>query len=427
MRFSFLLALGLLATLSGHAMRVFVQTPTGQVLALEVEGSDRVATVKQEVQDHAGIPVPQQLLLFGGQPLGDDGILADYGVQEGSTLRLVWRFIEDPAVKAAGGGTAAAGPDMLRDTVGQPVVGRAQSASYTLAEGFWSALGSLAPLRLAITNPPATPHLVTGATLSYAVAGEAIGLAGTIGWANRLTLTSGTLVAAAVWRIEDLCLAVGDNLIIVSGTNAFGETALATVSIQRPAGWANRPPVAQTLTITRRPSVPAKIRLTTLATRWNDPDGHAVRFGSADATSTNGVPVWADGTFLFYQAGTNQSQNVTDTFTYTIREAPLACLTPLTAVGTIVIEVEPPPTVSLNIVSAGLTPEGNTRLTFAGIPGQTYRVQRTFSLSAPVFWTSLTNNVNGSIDFAPGPDGLWTHIDLDSTNHPERYYRSAAP
>ncbi len=189
----------------------------------------------------------------------------------------------------------------------------------------------------------------------------------------------------------------------------------------------NAPPLAQTLTATRKPCVPVKIRLSNLATNWSDPDGDSIEFVSTDATSTNGVVIYTNGTFILYDAGTNQSQNVTDAFTYGIRDQPPESIAALTASGTVIIRVEAGTDVSCNVVGCGVASDGNSQLTFTGIPGQTYLVQRTRSLTAPVVWTTLTNNVDGTINFVAGPNGLWTHTDLNATNYPTRYYRSAVP
>lgn len=333
---------------------------------------------------------------------------------------------EERGVEAAGGGVSTAGPYCLTDTVGQPVVDQATAASYTLAHGFWNPLASLVPA-IRILEPPDTPFSVSASVASYDLVGEAVGVAGTMRWTNILTLASGTFAAAASWTLDNLCLDVGDNVITVSGTGALGEAVSDTVTLQRPAGWANQPPLAQTLTRIRQPGVPVKIRLTDLVPLWSDPDSHTVEFVQAAAASTNRVPIYTYGTFILYDAGISQAQNVTDRFAYTIRDAPPACVSPLTATGTVIIQVETGTQFTFNIVGASLAPDGNSQLTFAGIPGQSYLLQRTTGLEPPVVWTTLTNNVDGSTVFVAGPNGLWTHIDLNATNYPQRYYRSAVP
>ena len=77
------------------------------------------------------------------------------------------------------------------------------------------------------------------------------------------------------------------------------------------------------------------------------------------------------------------------------------------------------------IVSIVTGPDGNTTLTFTAIPGRTYGVQAATDLMPLVSWETLTNNVDGSTMFTAGTNGLWMHTDLNSTNYPSRFYRSA--
>ncbi len=79
------------------------------------------------------------------------------------------------------------------------------------------------------------------------------------------------------------------------------------------------------------------------------------------------------------------------------------------------------------IVSAATGAGGYLALTFAGIPGSTCQIQTATNLTPPVNWALLTNSANGSTNFVLAPDGLWTNIDLSSTNFPTRFYRTVEP
>jgi len=149
----------------------------------------------------------------------------------------------------------------------------------------------------------------------------------------------------------------------------------------------NHPPTANAMTRNRNAGISTlKIALSELATNWADVDGDALSLLSV-GSSTNGVTVTTNGGFLIYSNG----NNVNDQFSYLIAD-------PQGAMATNVVNIIVSQTLAGQVQSFGVV-SGSPTLSFAGIPGYSYGVQRSTNL--PVWVTIWTTNTpsNGLFNF----------------------------
>ena len=69
-------------------MQIFVKTPEGKTITLDVEASDTIYNLKKILKNLLTIPTKQQRLLFMDQQLEDGCTLSDYNIQKNDTIRL---------------------------------------------------------------------------------------------------------------------------------------------------------------------------------------------------------------------------------------------------------------------------------------------------------------------------------------------------
>ena len=77
-------------------------SPKDCTLPLEVEESDTVRSVKEQIYDKIGRPVGEQQLFFAGEPMIDNKRLAEYSVKRGSKIHLVLSLKRPRVLDSAG-------------------------------------------------------------------------------------------------------------------------------------------------------------------------------------------------------------------------------------------------------------------------------------------------------------------------------------
>ena len=173
----------------------------------------------------------------------------------------------------------------------------------------------------------------------------------------------------------------------------------------------NRNSVAGTDTIRRYPTQSVKVLLSTLLANDSDPDGDTpLAITAVNAPASGQATVTLSGGRAFYQPAAGFTG--ADTFTYQLSDGHGG-----TATGTVQVDIIGGAGLAQNITKIALLPGGSAGISFAAIPGRTYRVESTDSLASLVWQNRglVTADARGRIDFTDPPP-----------LPPSRFYRTVA-
>jgi len=172
----------------------------------------------------------------------------------------------------------------------------------------------------------------------------------------------------------------------------------------------NHPPVANVMAVTRTAGLALIIKLSDIATNWNDVDGDTVELTSVTMQSTNGVNLfplnWStnlDGSIVttngYAYIGYTNSPNVPDQISYGISDGFGG-----TNIGYVNIIIQGSVTGTNSITAYNFTSPSSNTVTAYGIPYFSYILERSTNLSSPVWVDVQTNQA--------APNGVINMVDL---------------
>jgi hypothetical protein len=174
----------------------------------------------------------------------------------------------------------------------------------------------------------------------------------------------------------------------------------------------NDAPVAGPDAVSRLANQPLKASVATLLANDADRDGNTLLVTGVTTPSSRGATVELREAWVFYTPP--EGFNEADTFSYTVSDGQGG-----TATGVVSVSVQAPPTEATeNVLGVANVPDTtHKRIRFLGIPGRSYQVQATGSLTPPIVWETLGTVV-------AGPNGEYEFVDTSAGSAGARYYRS---
>jgi hypothetical protein len=195
-----------------------------------------------------------------------------------------------------------------------------------------------------------------------------------------------------------------------SGEGSFDGVSVDTAGRLSLIVLANYAPVARDDVVERELGQPLSVPVDSLLANDSDPNEDPLTLSLPQTVSAHGARLEVlDGEVVYTPlAGFEE----TDTFAYAVADG-FGGVASATVTVTVL-----PPSAGLNITALYLT-NGVMRIEFSGVPGQTYLVEATDSLSPPAWVLLGTKEANDIGEFALE--------DADIASHPSRFYRSRSP
>lgn len=287
----------------------------------------------------------------------------------------------------------------------------AVSSNYTFSyvAGTLTITQSLSSGVLASSANPALPGANVGFTMTLnAVAPGAGTPTGTVNFRIDGSIAGSGTLSGGVASFSTSTLSHGSHTVVAEYAGSLN--FVGTSNTLAPDQVINTAPVAGSDTIERYPTQDVKVRVATLMANDSDADGDTLNI-SISSTSANAGTISVSDGWVFYVPA-NGFTNV-DSFTYVITDGHGG-----SATNTVTVAIKVDNAVGENLTITDLG-NGSFRIDGSGVPGRTYRLQSTASLT-PANWQdisggSVTADSTGAFTFTDSPVGG------------PHYYRSVYP
>jgi len=183
-------------------MQLLILVPGGGCITVQAVADEDIYTLKVKIWVKQGVPTQQQLLTFAGRQLQDSCMLRDYGIREGSSVRLLYRLHgglrpRPPSPLAAAARAAAAAV---------AAAGASRTAAETLAM-FTAGVADRRPL-WEVDGAVAVAETAAAAAAGFAQLAQAAAETATASWSARAVadaaeaMVDAEIEAAAARRTE---------------------------------------------------------------------------------------------------------------------------------------------------------------------------------------------------------------------------------
>jgi hypothetical protein len=324
-------------------------------------------------------------------------------------------------------------PGLTATVMGQVIGGDTINYNLSTDAGQYSAVG-VSNIFVNLGSNPNYSVLATNGTLTISQANTFVGASSTenpSGYKDAISFTAtlpadatGSVVfsstngpistnnasSGSATSLSITTLPRGTNLITVAylgDGNYVGSTNSTLLQVVT-----NHPPVANVMTVTRTAGLALIIKLSDIATNWNDVDGDLVELTSVTMQSTNGINLfplnWStnlDGSIVttngYAYIGYTNSPNVADQISYNISDGQGG-----TNLGYISIVIQGSVTGTNSITGHDFSSPYSNTVTAYGIPYFYYTLERSTNLTSPV-WVDVSTNQAAANGVINAVDTFW--------------------